>query len=63
MEDLKPCPFCGHTDSLQVSWVHSESFKQVICSALSDGCGASSGGYESEDEAVKIWNTRAQNKE
>jgi len=55
--ELKPCPFCGKTDALELDYIY-EGITQIICNSLKDGCGASSGGYESEEETREVWNTR-----
>ena len=60
---LKPCPFCGKTDSLVV-WAEGDQY-HVVCDAAdcadgtsNGGCGASSGFADSIAEAAKAWNKR-----
>ena len=85
MENLKPCPFCGKTDTLEILSAKSceecinfedelicpafEPYhddmsdicpqKIIVCCFGKGGCGASSGYYTSEDEAIAAWNRRA----
>lgn len=67
-EKLKPCPFCGKTDTIGV-FSHSQiedlyeskglDCFAVCCDAQNGGCGAV-GGYEEErDDAIATWNRRA----
>ena len=70
-EKLKPCPFCGKTDTLRITYDFSnhKTYKQVVCDWNLDGCGASSGWRECHDdndrtkEAVEAWNKRADTQE
>lgn len=69
-DELKPCPFCGEAESLEISdcvsleaCVHFEECKSdltrcVVCNIHKGGCGASGGFAYSEAEAIKKWNTR-----
>jgi len=60
-DNLKQCPFCGD-DRVKMDDDGWESIGQparqwhVVCWG---GCGARSGTYNSESEAVTTWNTRA----
>lgn len=64
---LKPCPFCGknvaHTrhlyeSSININFSHP-NYYEVICDYIEGGCGTTLGGeYETEEEAIKVWNTR-----
>lgn len=67
--ELKPCPFCQTVKFLEIDEYY-EPFNKgyfgftVICNAAgldgSDkGCGASGAWGETEEEAARIWNTRA----
>lgn len=72
--ELKPCPFCGKTESLIVGTdeefgeVGCGEYYQVCCSAYQDfstnrndgGCGASSGYAFTREEAIEKWNRRAE---
>ena len=65
-DKLKPCPFCGGTDTLCINretdkwenkpWTYQY---QVICDWNSGGCGSSSGFYDSMEDARDAWNERA----
>lgn len=63
--DLKPCPFCGQTKSLEIEeipniFINSDkSSYRVICDISKDGCGCKSGYEYSEEDIVKAWNRRA----
>lgn len=60
-EKLKPCPFCGNkTPTLQSNGMR-DFFVQYYAEDEGDvACGASSSDYkcETEEEAIKRWNTR-----
>ena len=69
---LLPCPFCGNDDRPIVMAYHDCDFVDrsnqidgfvVICNADGGvggkGCGAASGWYKSEAEAIAGWNQRA----
>lgn len=59
---LKPCPFCGFINpELYGVTIEEYNFRDyaVICSANIGGCGASTGHYEKEPEAIEAWNRRA----
>lgn len=67
MPNLKPCPFCGRVDKLNVREIKQILDEIVIkqysvfCDASGDktGCGASCGYRRTRNEAVKAWNRRA----
>ena len=57
---LKPCPFCGNEPTIIVrkgkdGWRDRYS---VLCDYEHGGCGAESGWYHYETEAVESWNKR-----
>jgi Lar family restriction alleviation protein len=57
---LKPCPFCGNEPTIIVrkgkdGWRDRYS---VLCDYEHGGCGAESGWYHYEAEAVASWNKR-----
>lgn len=65
--ELKPCPFCGKTDTLKAL---SESVIQekaptscdsfaVVCDAQCGGCGATGGYARFKDKAIEQWNKRS----
>lgn len=66
MMKLKPCPFCGSGYSVKLcTWddiyqTESEDPPSyaVVCDFNDDGCGATGGYRETEDEAVDAWNLR-----
>lgn len=74
MIELKPCPFCGRTDTLCVyTWAdiednydnaddYDKTHFAVCCDILKHGCGAVKGGdYETPDAAAEGWNRRSDN--
>ena len=68
---LLSCPFCGKKNtarSQNMSEYEKETFGEesgnyqqwhVVCDANNLGCGASTGFFDSEEDAIKSWNTRA----
>lgn len=50
-EELKPCPFCGGTASkvFDKKWAYT-----VVCNR----CAASTGLCWSEEQSIKMWNSR-----
>lgn len=68
--ELKPCPFCGKTETLaiadcieleeceQFEHCNKNTFKMVACCYNEGGCGASSAYRPTELEAIEAWNTR-----
>ncbi len=62
MSELKPCPFCGNTPTIRIfrgrdGWRDRYA---VICRYDEGGCGAESGLYHYEEEAIEAWNRRAE---
>ena len=60
MSDLKPCPFCGSEPTIRIfrgkdGWRDRYA---VLCRYDEGGCGAESGLYHYESEAIKAWNRR-----
>lgn len=55
--DIKPCPLCGNTKALWVKCWNDHFID--LCDEDYGGCGCNSGMKETEEEAVKSWNTRA----
>lgn len=63
-KNLKPCPFCGKTETVAVYSAeeidNSDSeYYAVCCDYHKGGCGAVGGYRETQEQAVKIWNQRA----
>lgn len=58
-EELKQCPFCRSGDAVEFGKIDNVGSWMVECVAELDGCGAMSGLYESESEAISAWNRRA----
>ena len=74
MEKLKECPFCGkkvakYTTAAELEMCVKDVYcyeadctmKAVVCGVQDGGCGASTGFFTSEEEAVTAWNRRADN--
>ena len=55
MTELKPCPFCGKTDTVHC---FTNPFCSVTCVPSEGGCGGSTSLFFTEDEAVTAWNSR-----
>ena len=58
--ELKPCPFCGSEPTIRIfrgkdGWRDRYA---VLCRYDEGGCGAESGLYHYEDEAIEAWNRR-----
>lgn len=72
MTELKPCPFCGKTETLTVThcieaecckhyekcYESSRPWLAVVCDARTGGCGSGSGFAPTEKEAIEKWNAR-----
>lgn len=60
-DDLKPCPFCGRTDTVEMTETQLEQnlvSYRVVCSRFIGGCGASSGSTIAISTTVDQWNSR-----
>ena len=61
MTELKPCPFCGKSEHLEILKIedskHPKHYK-VTCDITSGGCGGIGGYRFSNQEAIEAWNTR-----
>lgn len=60
MEELKPCPFCGNEPTIRI-FKGKDGWRDryaVICRYDEGGCGAESGLYHYESEAIEAWNRR-----
>ena len=69
MDELKPCPFCGKTNPLEISTSaditecekcleDTSNFVTVICNVNKGGCGATCGYHPKVKQAIKEWNQR-----
>lgn len=59
--ELKPCPFCGGEPTLRI-FKGKDGWRDrfaVLCRYDEGGCGAESGLFHYEAEAVEMWNRRA----
>lgn len=57
---MLPCPFCGGKATMQQDITGRESY-HVVCSNVKDMCNLIAGlpmWSESEEDALKVWNTR-----
>lgn len=65
MTELKPCPFCGERESVrQIVRRGKDGWRDrysVLCDYEDGGCGAESGWYHYEIEAIEAWNSRVEN--
>ena len=62
-EDLKPCPFCGFGYPSVVTYPGQDGFRDryaVRCDYTDGGCGAEGGWRHYVEEAVEVWNGRAE---
>ena len=66
---MKQCPFCGNKNIIfdgcrglemcnEFEDCHENEMKSVVCSVNKGGCGASSGFYFTEEQAIEKWNIR-----
>lgn len=55
---LKPCPFCGGDDLLTFQYPYKRKPGLRGCFIKCKTCGASSGNYETIEDALKAWNER-----
>lgn len=69
--ELKPCPFCGNKEcetytNEEVSFVQnqdltmSEEMRYPLWGACCYECSAQVYGFDTEEEAIEAWNTRAE---
>lgn len=56
MTKLKRCPFCGGEALVCIKPFIGESGRGFVVEC--DGCWASTGYYETEEEAIEAWNRR-----
>lgn len=58
--ELKPCPFCGESVSIEQGWTESWS---VFYSFNCDNCGmhCEQNEHMTKEEAIEAWNRRANN--
>ena len=66
MDELKPCPFCGHTAHIaRLKWSANPRYF-VVCGNGKEHCIASEhstfgGFYVNKKDAIEAWNRRADN--
>lgn len=63
--DLKPCPFCGHIAHVSVLKQSVTPRFYVVCSNAKDRCIASDSyvfgrKYPTREDAIYVWNRRAE---
>ena len=59
MEELKNCPFCG--GKAKIFNIYASGFiPKCLNSYYLDSCNCSLGEYETKEQAIKAWNTRAE---
>lgn len=58
MRSLKKCPFCGAYPLMVYQDTIGDYKNPSPYSVVCGNCGAEIGWYETEEEAVKKWNTR-----
>ena len=56
--DGKECPFCGAVDLMGFDYPFARRPGVRGCYVKCKQCGASTGNYETLDDAIKAWNTR-----
>lgn len=54
--ELKPCPFCGEVENIEIDNSDTSPLTWVVC----HGCGARSGLMKSVQTAMTFWNMRAE---
>ena len=60
MAELKPCPFCGDNAFL-AEWTYDLTLGNVLMHFVEcNGCHAITFEYDTEEEAIKAWNRRAE---
>ena len=60
---LKPCPFCGADDLYSFQYPFTPKPGIRGCYIKCNHCGASSGNYETVEDALKAWNERTESNE
>lgn len=67
ISDVRDCEDCANFEAEDVCPAFEPAgfcnMKFVVCSFYKGGCGASSGWYKTEEEAVEAWNRRDNNGE
>lgn len=58
MDNRFPCPFCGHTASVEQFFIDGNDWFQCVCLS----CGEPSYFFEHAQDAVKAWQNEAANR-
>lgn len=63
-KELKPCPFCGYKRPiLRKIFAKNDGWRDrysVLCNYDEGGCGAEGGWRHYAEEAIMVWNRRAE---
>lgn len=54
-DKLRPCPFCGGKAKIYEIWKNGHKVWRVMCGARVDCC-AILNDFDSQDEAIAVWN-------
>ena len=58
MDELKPCPFCGHEALILSSgFRNKKDYVKIVCQF----CHSGQGSYKRRWEAIEMWNRRINN--
>lgn len=60
---LKSCPFCGGKAVMERGFISSWSRGYICCWVRCDRCEVGTNTYETEAEAINVWNRRVNDDE